>query len=124
MKHFTTPYFNLIQLLGTLCIFSILWHCEREIDTTELTKAKERSIQLEERLRLDRLQFEKALSLVASDTIITEIESKQNADETSFNNRIVDIVGLDAYGTIENANRVVSKGDSIRSGHLDLVHPR
>jgi hypothetical protein len=117
------PYGIIILIIASAILGATLGYCHRE-EPIEPSKAKLESIRLEEQLKQERLNFEKALSEIMPDTVIIEIDRKQKADEKEFNSRIIDIVGLDANGTIATSAAVISKGDSIRAGHLNLVHPR
>jgi len=64
------------------------------------------------------------LSKVLHDTVYINHQILSQNESTNFNNDIPRIVSLPIDSTILQLEATISKGDSIRAGHLNLVNPR
>jgi hypothetical protein len=107
------------------CVVLIVRECDHyvndsiKIDTLE----KERQKIRQEKDSLAAL-YHQAISKINHDSVYQRIEISQKNDIEKFNNRVHDIVGMAINGTIMEIEANISKGDSIRAGHLNLVNPR
>ena len=125
----STQLNNILKFLAIIVIIVMICYAydsyiRPRIESKSLDQNKLEKERLQKEAAEYKVLYDEAISKMLPDTVYINHEILTQNEKQGFNDRIIRVVSLSIDSSVLQLQATISKGDSIRNGHLDLVNAR